>query len=136
MLEKWALIALISAGLCLTAYLRGRADGAEAYYTLVANLSQTTLRIEKATEKANTARKDEKARTAEVFAGLDLRLSNELPKIIPLPNCAIPDADRIRLSDTVVEAANSTIRVRPDSKANPEKVPIPAGDGLGKEVGT
>lgn len=125
MLEKWALIALISLGATLAAYLKGREDGSQAYYALVANLSETTKRVEKATNKANTTRKGEKERETAVFAGLDLRIGNDLQKISPFLAYSIPDADRVRLTDTIVEAANSALRVPRDSKTATEKVPAP-----------
>lgn len=133
MLEKWLIVSLIAAAISGAAYIKGREHGAKDYYALVANLDRVSVIVKKATEKANTTRKEEKSRSAEIFAGLDLRLSNELPKITPLPNCAIPDADRVRLSDDLVRTANSAIGVHRASIETPPKEPATERAGLGKE---
>lgn len=133
MLEKWLIVALIASVMAGAAYIKGREHGAQDYYSLVAKLDQATVIVKKATEKANSQRKEEKSRSAEIFAGLDLRLSNELPKIPFAPNCAISDADRVRFLDDIARVANSALGVRSASIETPPKEPITERAGLGKE---
>ncbi len=114
------------AGVALgAAYLKGRSDGSEKYFSLVAELSASARQVARATEKANTTRKAEKSREAEIFAGLDLRLSNELPKITAAPNCAIPDSDRVRILDDLARTANAAIRMRGEREGPAPEKPAP-----------
>lgn len=127
MIPPFLIRPLIYAGVAgaalLGAYLKGRSDGSEKYYHLTANLERAAIVVKKATEKANTTRKAEKAKEAEIFAGLDLRLTNELPKITPVAGCAIPDDARMRFTDDIAGAANAALRVRADGKETPPKEP-------------
>ena len=109
----------------LGVYFKGRSDGAEPYYALTANLERSAIVVKKATEKANSTRKEEKAREAEVFAGLDLRLSNELPKVSPVAGCAIPDDARLRFTDDIARTANAALRVYSVGVETPAEKPAP-----------
>jgi len=122
---------LLAAALYGAGYMKGREHGSEKYFSLVADLSKTTFVIQKATEKANTERKAEKARESTIFQGLQLRLSNELPKITPVAGCAIPDVDRVHLTDAIAEDANTALGMRERSTADPPEKPATERDGLG-----
>ncbi len=115
----------------MAAYFKGREHGSEKYFSLVADLSKTTFVIQKATAKANTDRKAEKAREGTIFQGLQLRLANEIPKITPVAGCAIPDADRVFLTDSIVEAANRALGMRGGSTTPPDEIKPTPSDGLG-----
>lgn len=135
MIWKYVAYALIGAAIYGAGWVRGNEHGAEKYFALVGSLAGHAAQVKVITKEVTRTRTEFRTKEAETAIRIQGEIAHEIQILTATPNCAIPDADRVRLTDRIADDFNEAIRMYPTGSSPSEKVSAPDDAGLGATGG-